>query len=157
MALDAVEQKMWATTGMVFKDVENFGENRVSAFVTAGREHGARRRSPSSASSPPPSYEPCCARGFADVKFMLVHDPKLDENAMKAFFAELYELYIKVSPPWSPVRARLLRLTALCPNGIPRRARTRAQIALNPFYQKNTPIVSKAFGERVRQLMRRLL
>jgi hypothetical protein len=42
--------------------------------------------------------------GLADVKLMLLHDGKSEEN-VKGFFAEVHELYIKVglqllSCPW---------------------------------------------------------
>jgi hypothetical protein len=31
-----------------------------------------------------------------DVKFMLLHDHKSDENSIKSFFYDIYELYVKV-------------------------------------------------------------
>ena len=32
----------------------------------------------------------------SDVKFLLLHDQRIDENAVKCFFYDLYELYIKI-------------------------------------------------------------
>eukprot|EP00823_Brevimastigomonas_motovehiculus_P000290 TRINITY_DN10399_c0_g1_i1.p1 TRINITY_DN10399_c0_g1~~TRINITY_DN10399_c0_g1_i1.p1 ORF type:complete len:141 (-),score=22.70 TRINITY_DN10399_c0_g1_i1:194-616(-) len=66
-ALDSVDQKVWTTTAMYLKDVDKFNEYTISAFVTAGH-----------------------------IKFLLLHDHKTDENAIKSFFYEIYELYVKI-------------------------------------------------------------
>lgn len=55
---------------------------------------------------------------------MLLHDHKTDESAIRSFFNDLYELYVKV--------------------------------LLNPFYEKNSPITSPVFAERVRHMARRM-
>jgi len=88
-SLDAVDGKVWGSHGMFFRNVDKFNDVHISAFVTAGHQ-----------------------------KFLLLHDQRTDENVIKAFFYEVYEMYIK--------------------------------ILLNPFYEKNTPITSKVFDERVR-------
>jgi len=33
---------------------------------------------------------------LADVKFLLLHDQRIDEGATRAFFIDAYELYLKV-------------------------------------------------------------
>jgi len=94
-ALDSVDQKIWSSTNMYLKDVDKFNDLTISAFATAGH-----------------------------IKFMLLHDHRTEELAVKQFFSDLYELYLK--------------------------------IAMNPFYQKNTPIISKAFDDRIKALARKL-
>lgn len=37
-----------------------------------------------------------CYRGTADVKFMLLHDGKSEDN-VRSFFTEVHELYLKVT------------------------------------------------------------
>jgi len=66
-SLDAVEQRQWQSGTMMFKSVDKFNDVHISAFVTAGH-----------------------------TKFLLLHDPHKDELPIKAFFYEVYELYIKV-------------------------------------------------------------
>lgn len=66
-ALDSVEQRVWTTNSMYLKVVDNFNELTISAFVSA-----------------------------AYVKFVLLHDHRMDDNSIKAFFLEVYELYVKV-------------------------------------------------------------
>ena len=95
MALDAVDQKVWTQTNMYMKQVDHFDDLLVSAFCTAGH-----------------------------TKFMLLHDQKTDEGAIRSFFNDLYELYVKV--------------------------------LLNPFYEKNSAIVSPVFAERVKHMARRM-
>jgi hypothetical protein len=66
-SLDSVEQRVWQSAGMMFKSVDKFNDVHISAFVTAGH-----------------------------TKFLLLHDPHKDEMLIKAFFYEVYELYIKI-------------------------------------------------------------
>ncbi|KAK9840146.1 hypothetical protein WJX74_004169 [Apatococcus lobatus] len=65
-ALDAVDEQIWTTTNMHLAQVDNFNQLRVSAYVTA-----------------------------AQMKFLLLHDGK-SEDAIKAFFKDVYEVYLKV-------------------------------------------------------------
>lgn len=65
-ALDAVDEQIWTTTSMHLAQVDNFNQLRVSAYVTA-----------------------------AQMKFLLLHDGK-SEDAIKAFFKDVYEVYLKV-------------------------------------------------------------
>mmetsp|Transcript_736 Transcript_736/g.1175 ORF Transcript_736/g.1175 Transcript_736/m.1175 type:complete len:129 (+) Transcript_736:1367-1753(+) len=64
-ALDIVDEEAKATPSMYLKVVDKFNELSVSAYVTAG-----------------------------NVRFMLVHDSK-DDDKIKNFFVEIYELFIK--------------------------------------------------------------
>eukprot|EP01113_Clastostelium_recurvatum_P042570 TRINITY_DN6905_c0_g1_i1.p1 TRINITY_DN6905_c0_g1~~TRINITY_DN6905_c0_g1_i1.p1 ORF type:complete len:137 (+),score=27.18 TRINITY_DN6905_c0_g1_i1:70-480(+) len=89
-SIDLVEEAVWKSTAMNLKGVDRFGKSYISSFVTAGH-----------------------------IKFMLLHEKK-EEDAIKGFFQDVYELYVK--------------------------------IAINPFYQLNTPITSVAFDSRVKKL-----
>ena len=66
-ALDNIEQKIWTNTHMVLKNVDKFNEDYISAFTTAGH-----------------------------VRFLLLHDARLDEGAIKTFFYQIYESYLKI-------------------------------------------------------------
>lgn len=66
-ALDMVDQRVWTGNSMFLKEVDKFNDLSISAFCTAGH-----------------------------VRFMLLHDARTDENAVKTFLYEIYELYIKV-------------------------------------------------------------
>ena len=35
-SLDVIDDLIWKSTGMYFKNIDRFGENSISAFVTAG-------------------------------------------------------------------------------------------------------------------------
>lgn len=67
-ALDLVEESLWTSNSMYLKVVDKFNEWLVTAFV------GASSRT----------------------KFLLLHDAtKIDDNSLKSFFTEIYELFTK--------------------------------------------------------------
>ncbi len=66
-SLDSVDQKVWSNSSFYLKSVDKFHDYLVSAYVTLG---------------------------FA--KFLLVHDAKFDETAIKNFFSEIHEIYVKI-------------------------------------------------------------
>lgn len=131
MALDAIDCKVWTQSPMYMRHVDAYRDRFVSAFCTAGRRSTRRsRRAPArpvqgrarARANPPRPATP--RHNPTDTKFLLMHDQKTDDNSMKTFFAELYELYVKV--------------------------------LLNPFYEKNSPILSPEFRARVKHISRRL-
>uniref|UniRef100_A0A6B2LQC8 Trafficking protein particle complex subunit n=1 Tax=Arcella intermedia TaxID=1963864 RepID=A0A6B2LQC8_9EUKA len=66
-ALDVVDEMMWKNQTMFLKNVDQYKNNQfVSSFVCSG-----------------------------NVKFMLLHPPK-NEDAIKAFFTEAHEYYLKI-------------------------------------------------------------
>ncbi|KAF9426574.1 TRAPP subunit [Podila epigama] len=64
-ALDMVEDIQWSTNQMYLKCIDKFNERFISAYLTAG-----------------------------NIKLLLLHDTK-SEDAIRNFFNECYELYIK--------------------------------------------------------------
>jgi hypothetical protein len=80
---------------------------------------------------------------------MLLHDQKTDENAIKSFFYEVYEMYVKVCLPFSfhfsaSVSFMLANSSSTC------LLFCVLKLCLNPFYEKNTAITSKPFDDKVR-------
>ena len=66
-ALDLVDKETWTNSNMYLKVVDKVNHQLVSAFITASH-----------------------------VKFLLLHQGRSDD-AIKFFFMECYELYVKVS------------------------------------------------------------
>ncbi|KAG0230635.1 TRAPP subunit [Actinomortierella wolfii] len=73
-ALDLVEDIQWGTTQMYLKSIDKFNDKFISAYLTAG-----------------------------NIKLILLHDTK-SEDAIRNFFTECYELYIKtlLNPFYEP-------------------------------------------------------
>lgn len=66
-ALDLVEKAAWTSTAMNLRVVDKVNHQSISAFVTAG-----------------------------GIKFLVLHSGK-SEELLKNFFADVYELYVKLT------------------------------------------------------------
>ncbi|KAG0293320.1 TRAPP subunit [Dissophora globulifera] len=73
-ALDMIEDIQWGTNQMYLKSIDKFNERFISAYLTAG-----------------------------NIKMLLLHDAK-SEDAIRNFFNDCYELYIKtlLNPFYDP-------------------------------------------------------
>jgi hypothetical protein len=98
---------------------------------------------------------------------MLFHPSTKNEEAIRNFFAEVHELYIKVHQSVTHIMPSLsltLELfffdepfLILIITYVYIDALSLVKVLMNPFYEVNTPIMSKVFDERVKQIaMRRL-
>jgi hypothetical protein len=82
-SLDAIEEVMRRENTMYLKSVDKFNEWIVSAFVTAGSQWTFPFRFLV-------SYDE-----KTDMKFIVLHETKNDDG-IKVFFNDLWELYLKV-------------------------------------------------------------
>jgi hypothetical protein len=84
---------------------------------------------------------------------MMLHNAK-NEDGIKYFLQEAYELYIKVPgrmvtvPASSGWRGGLHADSCVWPS---------CQVLMNPFYKADTPVTSTVFQKRVKQLGRKYL
>lgn len=100
------------------------------------------------------------------MRFMMLHDVK-NEDGIKNFFTETYEMYIKVGMFWKlnpTIKLPQLR------NKMGKKIRHKfcfllsflneisyLQHSMNPFYEINKPIVSPAFEKKVQLYGRKYL
>ena len=82
-SLDAIEEVMRRENAMYLKSVDKFNEWIISAFVTAGSQWSFARL-----------LLPFLMNNI-DMKFIVLHETKNDDG-IKAFFNDLWELYVKV-------------------------------------------------------------
>mmetsp|Transcript_40428 Transcript_40428/g.94968 ORF Transcript_40428/g.94968 Transcript_40428/m.94968 type:complete len:136 (+) Transcript_40428:123-530(+) len=66
-ALDIVDEELWKTNSMFLKVVDKFNDRCISAYVTA-----------------------------TNIKLLLLHDGNKGDDAIRSFFSEVHELYLKV-------------------------------------------------------------
>lgn len=81
------------------------------------------------------------------MKFVLLHESRNDDG-IKAFFADVWELYVKVS--------RIRTAPTTVPGGRSQ-STPNCQTMLNPFHTAHTPIRSAVFDSRVRASAKKYL
>ena len=82
-----------------------------------------------------------CYSTAGHTRLLLLHDSRLAEESLRAFFAEVHELYVKVrSSPGAAARSS---------SALTRAARL-TQVMLNAFHTPTTPITSSRFDVLVR-------
>jgi len=67
-SIDAVEMKLFSSSSLIFRAVDKFNDLAISALISVGQ-----------------------------VKVLLLHDFRLDDTLLKAFFYEIYDLYVKLT------------------------------------------------------------
>lgn len=103
-SLDAIEEVMRRENAMYLKSVDKFNEWIISAFVTAGSQWSFARL-----------LLPFLMNNI-DMKFIVLHETKNDDG-IKAFFNDLWELYVKVRAFISAISCAGLFRLFLCADG----------------------------------------
>ena len=77
-SLDVIDNVQWSSNNMYLKTVDRFNELSVTCLLT-------------------PSSKPYLLVNYGiDARFLLLHEGK-NEDAIKNFFNEVYELFVKVT------------------------------------------------------------
>ena len=79
--MDVIEQLQWTTNQMYLKTVDKYNELMVTCLLT------------------PSSKILNFTLDSIDAKFLLLHEGR-SEDAIKSFFNEVYELFVKVRSHW---------------------------------------------------------
>ena len=88
-----------------------------------------------------------CYSTAGHTRLLMLHDSRLGEESLRAFFAEVHELYVKVR---GSGRAIVRRRRGSLP-GVTDNCRVFAlQVMLNAFHTPTTPITSPRFDVLVR-------
>ena len=142
-SLDSVDAKLWQSSGMYLRNVDRFNDLMISALITPGH-----------------------------IRMLLLHDQRTDEGAIRAFFFDAYDLYVKVHTHTATARHCTLIVYASATSHtrgahlhpvlfLPVSSAASAaagvcvcvmQLLLNPFYDKASVITSRAFDERIRAI-----
>lgn len=103
------------------------------------------RKTPQRFSKTDMTYEVRFSLIFTHIRFIMLHDIR-QEDGIKNFFNDVYDLYIKVS--FIPLLVKLAHLFLWIVNIFFHAF----QFAMNPFYEVNAPIRSTAFERKVQFL-----